>query len=55
MANGQTAGDEAQDHGENRIPGAEPLPGLDQQKVLDQAERKKDKKNGSDHLKPVGN
>src|SRR5262245_49973899 len=53
MANGHTPGDEPQYHGKDRKPGAEPLPGLNQQKELEKAERKKDKKNGSDHLEPV--
>ena len=55
MTNSDATRHETQDYGEDRKPRAEPLSGLDQQKELDQAKRKKDKKNSSDHLKPVGN
>ena len=54
MADGQAARHEAQKDREDGKPGAEPLAGLNQKEKLQQAERKKDKKYGSDHLKPVG-
>jgi hypothetical protein len=55
MADGHAAGNKASHDGHYGKPGAEPLAGLDQEKELQEAERKKDKKYGSDHLKPVEN